>query len=359
MKTTLKLSAWTAMLLLGSTLLQAQTPAAADPGAQNTPAQQAPRPLKERIQRSDQYGNIYYTHSLKTPKSVVAKEIKYSSEHFKKAPKEVLGGLKATLMALNALQKNDSKTAEANLQKAVELFDQALKADPQLKLVPIDQEIELFQFEGGVKEIKAAIVLAKSLLNGYHTQAARDLLIPLKDEIDITTHFVPMDLYPKAAKDALALLKSGKKEEAIRTLILGLNTIVAAETVIPIPLLTAEDLIRSAAELAKKDPKQAMLHLHLAKVEIHRALLLGYTDTHAKAYKSIYKQLSAIQKEIKAKHETKALFTRVNKDVKSLLEKTRSEQTVRGSLSKAHKAAAQEEESDKERFEEEMQLDAF
>ncbi len=324
-------------------------------------------PIQKRVKHTDQFGDTYYTEQIAAPKkSCIAKEVNHESKAVKKAPKEVIEGLNLTVAAMQDIENNKLKEARAKLEKATKLFDTALKNDPALKLVPLDSEIVVKQFAGSVNDIKADIVLATKMLKGYHTQAAIDLITPLQDEIDVTTHYVPMDLFPKAAKDALNYLKKGKRDAALRALVLGASTVVADEVVVPIPLLTAQDLIQAASQYAKKDPKAAIVHLRLAKQELHKALLLGYTDWFPKEYKSLYEQMTKIQKELKAHHETAGLFEKLKKDVGSLLSKTRNRKTElkdNGSFykgtAKAHAKAAKEEDQDKRRFEEEMELDAF
>ncbi len=361
MKKGFTMSIAAAVMIAGSTMLFAE------PGNFGVNGKSAwTQPLEKRVKHTDSFGDTYYTYSFEKPKNHIQKEVEKESKGLKKAPQEVIGGLKATLKALEDLQKNNLKDAEAKLRDATRLFDQALKADPKLKLVPIDNDIEVFHFEGSVSDIKADIALARKLLKRYQTRAARDILMPLADEIVVTTHYIPMDLYPKAAKDALELLKKGKKDEAVRTLALGVGTIVAQESVIPIPLLSAQELVAVASRAVSKNPSEAQEHLKLAKIELHKALLLGYTDKDSKAYESIYSQITKIQKEIKAKHSTKSLFERVKKDIESLLQKKRSEKrelkdngSVYKGTAKAHAKAAREETNDKLRFEEKMESDDF
>ena len=324
-------------------------------------------PLVKRVKHTDSFGDTYYTEQIVAPKkSCIEKEVNKESQAVKKAPKEVIDALNLTVAAMQAIEKNKLQEAQAKLEKAVKLFDTAFKANPSLKMVPLDSEIVVKQFEGSVNDIKADIALARNLLKNYRTQAAIDLLTPLQDEIDITVHYLPMDLFPKAAKDALKYLKEGKRDAALRALVLGSSTIVGEEIVVPIPLLTAQDLVKAAEQYAKSNPKTAIAHLRLAKEELHKALLLGYTDKHTKAYKSLYDQITKIQKELKAHHNTAGLFEKLKEDFTSLLHKTRNEKrelkdsgSVWKGTAKAHANAVREEDRDRLRFEREMELDAF
>jgi predicted component of type VI protein secretion system len=107
-------------------------------------------------------------------------------------------------------------------------------------------------------------------------------------------------------------------------------------------------------------------HLKIAKEELHKALLLGYTSRHAKVYQSLYDQIKAIEKEVKAGHETGKLFEHIKKDFESLLNNTRHEKknlsdpdSVWNGTAKAHAQAAKEETNDKLRFEEKEKADDF
>ncbi len=298
--------------------------------------------------------------------ATVKKEMKHHSKAFKQPPQEVIDALNKTFAAIEAIDKDKISTAEKELKEAIKLFDNALKTDPALDLVPIDQTIEVKRFDGTINDIKADINLAVKLLKSYRTQSARDLLLPLEEEIDITTHYLPMQLYPKAAKKALKLLKNGKKEEALLELQLGLGTITADEIVIPIPLLDAQVHLEAASKIYANDKEKAIELLNVAKRKLQRALLLGYTDKDAKAYEKIYKEIVRLQKEIKEKRSGTKLFERLKKDFESLLHRTREEKkrledsdSVWKGTAKAHAKAAKEEIQDRLRFQEKMESDLF
>ncbi|WP_457592183.1 YfdX family protein [Hydrogenimonas sp.] len=356
------LSAVTAMMLMGSATLLSAEPGNFGVNGSNAWNQ----PIEKRVKHTDSFGDTYYTYSYANPKHTVTKEVKKHAKAFKQAPKEVIDALNKTLAAMEAIQKNEISTAKKELKSAIALFDKALKANPKLRLVPIDQTIEVKTFDGTVNDIKADIDLAVKLLKSHRTQLARDLLLPLEDEIDITTHYLPMDLYPKAAKKALEVLNRGKKKEALLELALGLSVITADELVIPVPLLNAQAHVEAASKVFKKDKKEALALLDAAKEELHKALLLGYTTRHAKAYESIYKQITQIQKEIKGANHSTKLFEKIKKSFESLLHKTRKEKkelkdsdSVWKGTAKAHAAAAKEETKDKLRFEEKEKADDF
>ncbi len=254
-------------------------------------------------------------------RNVVNKEASQHRQTLTKAPKEVAQAMKQTVIALKALRKNDTKTATQALNKATKLFDTALKNDPKLTLVPVADAIEVRDFTGDSKLVKHIIKAAQDLLDDYDTQAARAMLMPLEDEMDMTTQYLPMGIYPAATKEALKELNKGKTKKAFSTLITALNGVVMKTTIIPLPLITAQSLVTEASHLNKKNKKQAMKLLDGAQDELEKAVLLGYTQKHAPEYKTLQKEIKNIEKEIKGKNIVAKLYDKIKNDFVLLLHK--------------------------------------
>ncbi len=111
-------------------------------------------------------GVLMSTVSLqaKTDKKVLVQhEMDKQMQKHKQAPKEIIIGMQETFNALQALQKEDKTTAQQALQRAAESFDKALKADPTLDLIPIDERLQAFAFEGSAKRIAARLTVARQL----------------------------------------------------------------------------------------------------------------------------------------------------------------------------------------------------
>ncbi len=259
--------------------------------------------------------------------NVVQKEATQHRQSLQKAPQEISQALRQTVVALKALRKNDTKTAKEALNKATKLFDTALKNNPKLTLVPVADAIEVHDFTGDAKLVKHIIKSAQDLLDDYDTQAARAILMPLEDEMVMTTQYLPMGMYPLATKEALKELNKGKAKEAFSTLVTALNGIVIKATIIPLPLITAQSLVVEASKLDKKEKDKALKLLDLAQDELEKAVLLGYTKKHAPEYKMLQKEITKIQKEIKGKNIVAKLYEKIKKDFTSLLSKHEAEST--------------------------------
>lgn len=133
---------------------------------------------------------------------ILDKEIHNHNLNKKQAPKEIMSGLQNTIIALHALQQNNKTVAKQALEKATKSFDTALKRNPKLDMVPVDERIAVNDFTGDAKLIKHIKSSAISLLKDNDTQTARDMILPLEDQMSITIQYLPMKLYPEATKQA-------------------------------------------------------------------------------------------------------------------------------------------------------------
>jgi tetratricopeptide (TPR) repeat protein len=296
MKKRLLISTMVATLLLGSTSLYAESSTEKTAVSQNT-------------------------------KASISKENKKQTESFKEAPKEIVDGFNQTLEAIKALEEDNIDKAKKALKNATENFSTALKAAPQLDLVPFAQEVVVNEFIGDSKSVQKALILAVALIDKHDTQAARAVMMPLQDEMVVTTSAIPMKLYPVATEDARKALEKGDKDAALEILNVSLNTIVSETVLMPIPLLVAEDLVLAASALDKEQKEDALKLLALAQDELQKAVYLGYTKKHSDAYKALEDEIEAIKKEIKGKNVVEKLYDKIKESFNSLIEKNRDEST--------------------------------
>ncbi len=257
-------------------------------------------------------------------KTLVQKQVQNSKKEFKQAPKEVLDALDESSLAMKSLQNHKIDEAKKYLKKATDNFNKALKENPSLDIIPLDQRMEVYENLDTTKEIIQILAVVKDYLNHYKLDSARSALAPLKDEIDIQTISIPMKLFPLATQSALEALNKGNEQEAIATLAEGYSTFITVKTVIPLPLLTAQDLIVEASILGKDKKDEATKLLEAAKDELKRAEVLGYTDTKAEEYKALNDDIDVIKKEIKGKNEIVKLYDKLKDKFSSLLHKSKT-----------------------------------
>jgi len=245
-------------------------------------------------------------------------------KNHKPAPKEIVAGMQNTFMALKAIQANNKDEAKEALEAATKSFDAALKADPSLDLIPIDERFQAYAFMGTSDTIAARLKLARQLLKAHETQTAIAMISPLKDELDISVISIPMKIYPIATKKALEALNKGDDKAALEAIGEAMNSLVVAEAIIPTPLLAAQDMVVEASKLDKSKKEEAKKLLDAAKEELKRAELLGYTSKHAADYKLLNDSIEKIQKEIKGKNEVVKLYDALINDFKKMIGRAKS-----------------------------------
>jgi hypothetical protein len=256
-------------------------------------------------------------------KSSIKKENQKQEKTVNETPKEIGNGFNQTLEAINALKEKNLKKAKKLLKSATENFSIALKTDPKLDIVPFAQEINVHEFLGNSTMVQKALTLANTLILNYDTQSARAVMMPLQDEMIVTTDAIPMKLYPIATENALKALEDGKQKEALDILELSLNTIVSKVVLVPLPLLVAEDLVITASALDKVKKEDALGLLNLAQDELKKAVFLGYTKKYTSGYKDLDEEIEAIKKEIKGKNVVEKLYDKLKESFNSLIGQSR------------------------------------
>jgi len=259
---------------------------------------------------------------------IIDKEIKTDNTNKPHASKEIMNGLRNTIMALRALQANNTSAAKQALESATKSFDEALKKDPKLDLVPVDERILVHDFTGDAKLVKHIKDAAVSLLQDNDTQAARAMLLPLEDQMTISIQYLPMKLYPEATKQAQKDLAKGNNKAAFGDIITALNSFVIKDVVIPLPLLTAQDMVQEASTLAKKDKTKALKLLNSAQDELQKAVLLGYTKEHTKVYKSLNDEIKSIKHALNGGNSVVKMYEHIKHSFESLLKLHRKESHI-------------------------------
>jgi len=273
---------------------------------------------KENLSVFKQQSRIDETKRLNL---IVANSMKNSKNNMNKTPKDVMSALNSTIKAMQYLYMNKIDNAKKSLQDATKLFDKALKNNPALDLVPVDQEVQVTEFFGDANIVKKVKNQAIKLLKNNNTQLARDLVLSLKDQTTITTRLLPMITYPDATKEALKYLNKNKPKDAFIVLNEALHTVVVDKIIIPLPLVTAQDLIDQASKLKKSNKKDVIELLNLANDELQKDILLGYATNSSSDVKSLQKEIKSILKEVHGKNKVEKLYEHIKSSFKSLVHK--------------------------------------
>jgi tetratricopeptide (TPR) repeat protein len=234
---------------------------------------------------------------------------------------EAVKAIQYTQDALIYLNGKDIKKAKEAIKKAIAELSDLLSKPNTPYLLPVDVQINAYQFEGDVKDIERLVNQAKILVADNKLPEAREVLNTLRDEIEINTVNLPIATYPAALTLALKYINENKIKEAKDVLAMALSTLVETKTIIPIPLIKAQALIAKAKEIVKKDKNQALKYLDEAKHQLVLAQALGYTSTSDTTYKMLKDEITKLEKEIKKGHKTGSIFEDLLKKIEEFKEK--------------------------------------
>jgi len=260
-------------------------------------------------------------------KTAVAKGNQDALASQKHLVKEAVSSLEFTAKALDSLNKNDTKHARSNIEKALGKLEVILSAKHAPKFLPIDSSVTMREFIGTKKDITKTVDSVKDLLDHNKVQVARELLNTLQSEIDVTVISLPLVTYPDALKLAAKYIHENKITEAKHVLALALNTFDTTVNVIPLPLLKSSELINVSATLSKNGKKEeALKYLDAAEEELSIAEALGYVSHSDTSYKALHTAIKHIRKEIKGKNKAEKLFDNLKAKLKDFKEKVISEE---------------------------------
>jgi tetratricopeptide (TPR) repeat protein len=231
-----------------------------------------------------------------------SKELKSEVEHLKKQElakvvKEATAAVWETQRALELLQKGKKEEA-LNLLKKVYSRLEKLEQEYGLKSLPIDVKIVDISTALDLKTAQEYNQRVKKLTAENDFVDARFILELLRDEVDIETTYLPLDIYKKAIALAIQLIEEGKDNPAILVLESALSTLEIETTVVPKPPIRALILVKIAEKIYKIDPKSALKLLEEAKEEIKMTVALGYARSE-EDLKPVEKVMAELEKAVK------------------------------------------------------------
>lgn len=253
----------------------------------------------------------------------IASQAKTQNDLLEKVNKSVSEGFAKVIEAGKLISQGKEKEAISALEAATGKFDIAIAANPELGLTPIDARVHVTEMITTSATVKAQVSLANSLLKDSKVQAARSILLPMRDDIETRTIYLPMATYPDAIKLATKMLVDGNKEAALETLNVAFSTLVQKVSIIPLSLIRAEAMVIAASELDKEKGKEkAMNLLDAADEQLKIAVALGYTTDNSIAYEDLSKQIKALKKEAKGPNMVEKLYTKLRESFKNLVKES-------------------------------------
>ena len=243
-------------------------------------------------------------------------------EKRKEIIEEAVDAAKATQKALKALDNDQPKQALSALRVASGNLDLLLARDPDLGLIPIDVQAQVFETNADLAMIKRLEDDLEDLIDDHRYSEARTLLNSLADEIRITKVLLPMAVYPAAISESARLIDAGKMDEAKNSLYDALDTLVIMHEIIPLPVLRADALLTQAfqiehkSDLSKKETRDKIEALvDGTRTELKIAQSLGYGEKDD--YGDLYDGMDALKKSI-GKSGFKGKWQEMKKSISSL-----------------------------------------
>jgi len=235
--------------------------------------------------------------------------------------KEAIRAIQYTQDAVIYLNNKKTEKAKESLKKAIGELAVVLNTPNAPYLLPVDVQINAYQFVGDVEKIKTLTSEAKNLLKENKIPQAREILNTLRSEIDIKTVNLPLATYPAALNLAIKYINEGKVKEAKEVLAMALSTLVEVDNIIPIPLIKAQALTQEALKIIKKDKKQALKYLEEARHQLIIAQALGYTSSSQTTYKMLKDEIVKLENAINKGHKTDSIFSDLIQKLKEFKEK--------------------------------------
>ena len=198
-------------------------------------------------------------------------------------------------------------------------FEVLLTKEPSLALLPVDVAFHQEETITDISTLRTLIKDAEKAMNDGYYQVARRILADLKSEMVIESYFIPTATYPEAIKVAVALLEDDKPEEARAVLQQVLLSIVIERTVVPLPVLKAEQMIIEAAGIDAENhdnAEQVLTLLRNAHYQLQLAEEMGYGKKD-KEYKELYTAIKDLQKSVEKQQDSQPAFDALKEKIKA------------------------------------------
>lgn len=264
-----------------------------------------------------------------TDKEVEKVQQDQTAEKRKALYEEATTAIRETKNALKALDEKKAKEALAALERASGKLTIILGREPELALAPSDVNVVTYDILADIEAVKALRKEIEDALDDGRVQQARRLIRNLASETVISVTNIPLATYPDAIKKAAKLIDEEKLDEAKKELQLALNTLVVTDTIIPLPVTTAEKYLKEAETLAEKGDRSEEESERLAdllkdaRTELEFAQALGYGSK--KDFKNLYKQLDQIEDKTKGGKSGRGFFDKVRGYLKDTVKSSQKE----------------------------------
>jgi len=253
---------------------------------------------------------------------------KETEEKRKALMADATSAIQETQAALKTLDEGKTSQAIAALERATGKLDLILARDPKLELAPAGISVTAYDVQGGLDAVKRVRKAVEDLIDAGRLQEARRMLKDLASETVISVSNIPLATYPDAIKRAVKLIDENRTDDAKRVLQTALNTQVVVDTVIPLPVVKAQEFLKTAEELAQKkdrtkdDNDRLKNSFDLANDQLQFAQALGYGTK--KDFDTMYQQLAEIREKSADNQSGSGWFAKIKASIAELLNSNQS-----------------------------------
>lgn len=234
-----------------------------------------------------------------------------------KLTKEALTSIAETESIIQTIEKGNLDEAKQQATSLIGKLEVILAQDSSLNLIPVDVTYQKHELITDINQVKSLVKDAKDAFNNGYYQLAGDLLNQLKSEFVINTAYLPLATYPEGLKSAVVLLDNKDTTSALALLQQILSSVVIEQTIIPIPILKAEQMVIEASDVYTKNKDKTDKILNLldnAKYQLQLAEAMGYGKKD-KDYATLYNSIKELEKSVKENTSSTNKFDELKKKI--------------------------------------------
>ncbi len=228
---------------------------------------------------------------------------------------EAMTAVTETQALLQLIESGKTKKAIEEGHRLIGKFKVLLLKEPSISTILVDANFHKDMLITDIETVRSIANIAKTEINNRHYQDAAILLNKLKSEIVIQNILIPAATYPDAIKVATALLKDGNIDASKMILQQVLGALIIEKTILPIPILKAEQFIIAASKIKADTEKYSETATNLinhADYQLHLAEEMGYGKKD-KAYAELYKSLNNLKDSVMKKLDATTGFQQSEK----------------------------------------------
>ncbi len=278
-----------------------------------TTKQQSGKDTVSTIQKVDTLEMSQDTIDARIMKDVMAEIAKRRLE----LTKEAISSVSETENLIRLIESDKAEEAKKKGQELIGKLELLLAKDSTLNLIPVDVTYQRKELVSDMETVNSLVDDAEKAFDEGYYQAAADILEKLKSEIVIRTTYIPLATYPDGIKTSLLLLDNGDTAGSLAVLQQVLSSVVVGETVLPLPVLNAEQMVIEASAVYDKDKNNTEKILNLldnADYQLKLAEAMGYGKKD-KDYQYLADSIRELKKSVSEKKDSKSLFNNLKQKI--------------------------------------------